>query len=153
MRTFQKAVVLTFAVLVLLFNSSAKAQMPTYKPGQTIRISVTFAGVDAGKIGRVGMNLTIPQTPPSQPGFATQTAWGQSKQIGPNTFEVSYKIPETQASGDYSLGQINATVDPDSPYPITISYTSPADFSDKKFRIDNPQSIVKPTIKDVKELP
>lgn len=154
MKNFKKTVgysVSTFVVLVLLFNSSAKAQAPTYGPGQTIRISVTFEGPDAGKISAVMMSLSIPSPSLSQPGFKTDIFPGDSKQTGPNTFEVSYKIPENQASGDYPLGQLRAVIDRDAP--ITLFYNAPTDFPVRNFKIDNHKTMVKPTIKDVKELP
>jgi hypothetical protein len=96
------------------------------------------------------MNLSIPKTIPAQPGFNPQLAWGESKPTGPSTFEVSLKIPDNQASGDYSLTEISATIGQNPS--ITLNYTLP-DFPERKFRIDNPKSITKPTIKDVKELP
>ena len=141
------------APAVLLLNLSATAQTPIYKPGQTIRISVTFEGLDAGKVTGAGMNLTLPDQVPrfAQPGFSSSECCGDSKPTGrPNTFEVSWKIPDNQASGDYQLTQLRAIFnDPG----VTLSYVPPVDFPARTFRIDNPRTLVKPSVKDVKELP
>lgn len=153
MKDFRKAVnVSMFVVLVLLFGHSANAQGPVYHPGQTIRISVTFEGPDAERINLVYMNLSIPQTSvlASQPGFKYDIFPGESKPTGPKTFEVSYKVPDNQASGDYPLGEIRAVINREAP--IELRY-SPEEFPRRTFKIDNPNTLVKPKIKDVKELP
>jgi hypothetical protein len=143
-----------FMVLAaLLLCGSAKAQTPAvapeYHPGDTIKISVTFEGPDAGKISTAQINLHVPSPLPNQLGFKTEIFPGESKSTGPNTFEISYKIPEDQASGDYALGEIRAILYPESP--ITLTYT-PAEFTAKTFKIVNPKTLVKPKIKDVKVL-
>jgi len=123
-----------------------------YHPGQTIRISVTFEGPDVGKIKGIGMDLSIPNGPASQPGFGTSIYSGDSKPAGSkNTFEVSYKIPDTQASGDYKLTQLRAEMSTGTGS-VTVYYASPSDFSVRTFTIDNQNTLVKPTIKDVKDL-
>jgi hypothetical protein len=151
MRASEKAVccrVWAIAILVVLFSGYAKAQAPVYHPGDVIRISVTFDGPDAGHITAAMINLGTPKAPSNQSGFSTEIFPGVSKQTGPNTFEVSYTIPETQASGEYPLSQIRALFGP-SGAQITLFYNSPTDFPSKTFKIDNPKSIVKPTIKSV----
>jgi hypothetical protein len=40
-----------------------------------------------------------------QPGFKTEIFLTESKQTGPNTFDVWYRVPDSQASGDYPLKQ------------------------------------------------
>jgi hypothetical protein len=138
------------AILVFLFSGSARAQAPVYHPGDVLRISVTFGGPDAGRITSAVINLTTPSVSSSQPGFKADIYPGESKQTGPNTFEVSYKIPEIQASGEYQLDQIRAVVTVGRDAPITLFYNPPADFPRKTFKIENPNTLVKPTIKDVK---
>jgi hypothetical protein len=139
-------------VLTLILSLSARAQGPVYHPGQTIRISVTFEGPDAGRIKQVQMHLVNTKSDPSQPGYSYQINGGSSERKGnTNTFEVSWEIHPNQASGDYSLNQLNVAFDQDNQ--ISISYVSPADFPERIFKIDNHASLVKPTIKDVKQLP
>lgn len=122
-----------------------------YHPNDVIRISVAFEGPDADKISLAKMNLSIASRLPSQPGFKTDIFPGESKRTGPNTFEVSYRIPDDQASGDYPLSQIRVVIDQSAP--IELSYDSPADFPVRMFKIDNSKHIIKPTIKGVTELP
>lgn len=154
MSTFQKAVVYgvsTFAVLVSLLNNSARAQGPIYTPGKTIKIAVTFEGPDAGRIKQVQMYLSTKDADPSQPGFLADIGGGTSERVGnTNTFEVSWPVKENQASGDYSLYQLNVMLGEGNQF--TIVYRSPADFPVRMFKINNPGTLVKPTIKDVKEL-
>ena len=149
MRTIQKISV--FAVIVLNFSFVlAQTPVPAYRPGQTISFSVTFEGHDVAHISNVSAYASTPQVPDSQPGFQRDFGFNVSKQIGPNTFEFSYVIPHNQASGDYQLGSITATVGTQETIPIT--YHSPSEFPARKFTITNPKTLEKPTIKDVKEL-
>jgi hypothetical protein len=135
-------------VLVLLFGGSAKAQqLLVYHPGQEIKITVAFEGPDAGKISLVQMSLQTQDAASNQPGFLQSMDSGNFKTIKPNTFEISYKIPENQASGDYRLIQVRATIDRDAP--IALYYRPPADFPVKTLKVENPRTIVKPTV-DVK---
>ncbi len=96
------------------------------------------------------ISLTIPKAPENQAGFLTKIFPGEYKQAGPNTFEVYYKIPENQASGEYKLDEISVVIGQEAP--ITLSYSSPADFPTKTFKVENPKSIMKPTIKNIREL-
>jgi hypothetical protein len=140
-------------VLTLILSLAATAQGPVYHPGQTIRISITFDGPDAKKIDRVAMSLSSAASP-SQPGFRTEIYSEDSKKTSPATFEVSYAIPDIQGSGDYQLNQIRvfASVETGGPQ-ITLYYNSPTEFPARTFKIDNSNTLIKPTIKDVKELP
>jgi hypothetical protein len=138
---------LMFVVLVLLLCGSAKAQQPVYHPGQEIKITLTFEGPDAGKISLVQAFLQTPDTAKNQPGFRQDMSASDSKTTKPNTFELVFKIQENQASGEYTLDQIRGTIDRDAP--ITLYYRAPADFPVKTFKVENPKTIVKPTV-DVK---
>lgn len=157
MRHFTKiSSYLTPILLTLTLSPSARAQTPVYHPGQTMRLSITFDGPDAPKISSVVIVCDTPKSPDSQPNFSTQIYPGTSKQIGANTFEISYLIPDTQASGDYTLNQIRgvATVGSGPTQSnVTLFYQSPADFPGRKFAIDNSQILQKPKIKDAKILP
>src|SRR5580700_5145233 len=80
MRAFKKILsYCTPIVLVLMFNLSATAQA-VYHSGQTIRISVTFEGPDAGKIAQATMNWDTPTVPTNQPGFSQQMYSGEARQ-------------------------------------------------------------------------
>lgn len=135
---------------VMLFNLATSAQTPAQHPSQTIKISVTFDGPDAGKVTSATMNWYTDTIPANQPGFNQSMYSGQSQKTAPNTFEISFTIPDNQASGEYTLTQIRAIANNGT---ITINYNSPADFPARKVKIDNPNTFVKPSIKDVKELP
>jgi hypothetical protein len=139
--------------IAALFMSFAAAQtaVPTYKPNQTITISVTFEGIDVSKITAVRWiaNISTPALP-SQPKFSTQMNAGASKPGStPNTFDVSFTVQTNQASGDYDLNDIRATVANPS---VDLMY-APPEFPQRMLRIDNSQTLTKPTIKDVKVLP
>jgi hypothetical protein len=135
-----------FMVLVVLFCGSASAQTPVYHPGDTIKISVTFAGPDAGKIDSAAADLKIANGPTDQPGFSIDLYSQEASPTTSNTFVISLKIPKSQASGDYKLVLIRGFV----PEPkITLEYFAPADYSERTYTIQNPEHFVKPTIKDV----
>jgi hypothetical protein len=153
MGTFKRMInyrVVTLAVLALLFDGFATAQIPTYHPGQTLRISVTFEGPDAGRITQVQMVLATPKPDASQPGFSASINGGSSERKGnTNTFEVSWEIQPNQASGDYTLNQLNVYFDKGNQ--ISLTYLSPADFPTRVFRIGNSGALIKPKIKDVQD--
>jgi hypothetical protein len=131
------------------FGIANAQQMPSYKPDQTITISVTFEGSDAARIKWVLMVWNLPKAPDTQPNFSTQLNSGNqnnSRKTGPNTFAVSFKIPHNQASGDYTLAQIQATVD--SPA-VTLDYEN-QEIPERKVIINNTETLEKPKIKDVK---
>lgn len=139
---------------ILLGTCIANAQQgptPSYKPDQTITISVTFEGGDASKITSALMIWNLPKAPDKQPNFSTQlnsSGPDNSKKTGPSTLEISFKIPHNQASGDYSLEQIQATVDP---LHVTLVYPAP-EIPERKVAINNTETVEKPKIKDVKVL-
>jgi hypothetical protein len=130
-----------------------KAQGPTtYRPGEVIRISVTFDGPDASKIV-AGNSYAELKTPvePTQSGF--QVGFGSNSQkTGPNTFELSYKVPDNQASGDYELLRITATAEIGHDSRVNFDYIPP-DIPVLKFKIENPNTVKKPRIKNVTVLP
>jgi hypothetical protein len=154
MPAFRKAVgygTSMLAVLVLLFYGSAKAQeTPIYKPGQTIRFSVTFEGADASKINSAQMFWDTPKAPDDQPNFETSiNTGGSSKKIpGQKAFELSYLVPSNQASGEYTLTQIRGGVDSPS---LTLQYPS-QEIPTLKLTIKNTQTFERPKVKDVKVL-
>lgn len=119
-----------------------------FRPGDTIKISVTFEGPDAGNISAAQANLTVPEIQKGQEGFKGEMFPGNCTPAGPNTFMVSFPIPENQASGEYKLEQLRATTAIKGT-PITLIYYS-VEFPAKTYRIENPNHIVKPKITDVK---
>jgi sporulation-control protein spo0M len=141
-----------FMVLAaVLFCGSAKAQAPAateYHPGDTLKISVTFEGGDTDKITAVSMYLVNSKPPVDQPGFQSDVRSRDSKQISPNTFEISYTIPENIASGEYHLNDITASFFKAADR-VNLSY-GPSEFPAKAFTIKNSKTLVKPKIKDVR---
>lgn len=150
LRKFKVSPVPIVALLVFLFAGATQAQTPVpvvYHPGQTITVTVTFEGKDADKIVSAAMNMTIPEQPKDQAGFQNSFYSPASKNVGPNKFEISFTIPDLQASGDYKLDQIRAFAGPGSS--IVLYYNPPVDFTTKIFRIENSAKFDKPKIKDV----
>jgi len=131
-------------IAILLCAGLLQAQT-VYHPGQEIHVAVTFDGPYVLKIKKVQIAASIPTAPDSQPGFKTEIFLTESKQTGPNTFDVWYRVPDNQASGDYPLKQIRAGVSDSS---LTLFYES-EDFPARILKIENIQSFVKPKIKDV----
>jgi len=135
---------------VVLFNLASNAQTPVYHPGQTLRITITFEGPDANKVTGAAMSLnTSSSSLPAQSGFLGSIYSGDSKQTAPNTFEISYQIPSTQATGDYALNQLRAFVKVNGNDQVTMFYQASTDFPSRTFKIDNPATVDKPKIKDV----
>lgn len=138
-------------VMMLAFGTMAPAQTPThvYHPGDMLRISVTFDGPDAGKIQRAAFAINTSESAKNQPGFAISLYTQESKLTAPNTFEISVKIPENQASGDYLLTMIRGFVA--EPEVMLEYHNTSGDFKERTYTIVNRDHLVKPTIKDIKE--
>ena len=132
--------------IVILLGAGLLQAQTVYHPGQVIHVSITFDGPNIVKIKGVQVVAKIPTAPDSQPGFKAEMFFTESKPIGPNTFDVSYRVPDNQASGDYSLKQIRASLTDSS---LTLFYESEQDFTAMILKIENVQSFVKPKIKDV----
>jgi hypothetical protein len=150
-----------FMVLAaLLFCVTAKAQtpatpatLPTYVPGDTIKITVTFDGPDAGKVVCAFLNAQLTSAPdPNQPNFSSSFGASECKLTAPNTAEISCKISDTILSGEYQLTSITATVKPGKEGNINYGY-APSEFPALKFKITNSITIKKPGIKSVTVLP
>jgi len=74
---------------------------------------------------------------------------GSTRGSTANTFDVSFTVPTNQASGDYRIDVIYGDIfEP----LVGIEYHSPTDFSPRMLKINNAESIVRPTIKDVEEV-
>ncbi len=133
-----------------LCSVPAKAQGPVYKPGDTFRLSVKFAGPDADKVSAASFGLKREPVANTTPFIDTFDA-RESKKIGQDTFEISFVIPKTQASGEYKITYIQATIDLGNGK-TGFSYL-PGEFTAKAFKVDNSTTLEKPIIKDVTELP
>jgi hypothetical protein len=144
MKKILKTTILAGALLSLGI-AQAQTTLPAYRPHQTIRITVTFEGVDASKITGVQMLWDTPKAPEDQPSFATQIFPGNSNKVG-DSFEVSFEVPENQASGEYTLTQIRAVFGSPS---VTLLYSAP-DIPLRKLTIHNTEKLEKPKVKDVK---
>lgn len=146
----------TALALLFLFAGVVKAQTAepekkpvVYHPGQTIAVVVTFEGKDADQITSAAMSIAFraSEPPKDQSGFSTQIYQSSANKVGPNQFKIEFKIPDTQATGDYELNQIRAIVFPANS--VVLFYNAPADFSPRGFRVENPKTFDKPKIKDV----
>jgi hypothetical protein len=137
-------------VAVLLFSIFVSAQAPVYHNGDVIRVSVAFDGPDAARIEAIAFAAEMGVQPDtSQAGFQNSFFCDQSKskKTAPNTFECSFTIPGTQASGEYTLSQIRGYAHVGDQ--IQLFWGSAADFPKKMLRIENSNKFLKPSIKDV----
>jgi hypothetical protein len=130
--------------LILAFSGPANAQTPVYRPGQTIKITVTFEGKDAGRIEEVSADLRTSETHENQPAFIVDLPSQGSHPTTPNTFEISVKIPENATSGVYKIVWFQCII---RDLRINFVYESPA--PSLTYKIENPNHIEKPTIKEV----
>lgn len=150
MRAFRKFLGYTLAaltVLVLLANSNANAQTPVYHPGQKLIITISFDGPDADKVTAADFNFGLPGgSTPSQPGFSAAMFSNNSKPAAaPHTFEVTFDIPDNQASGEYHLSQIRAAFNSPS---VALTYSGD-ELPARVAKIENPRTLTKPKLKDV----
>jgi hypothetical protein len=134
-------------ILALVLNLSAHAQTPVYHPGQKLIIKISFDGPDADKITGADFNFGLPGgSAPSQPGFSNAMFSNESKPTtAPHTFEITFNIPDIQASGEYHLSQIRATFNSPS---VTLLYSGD-ELPARVVKIDNPKTLTKPKLKDV----
>jgi uncharacterized protein YfaS (alpha-2-macroglobulin family) len=140
-----KKIAVTVAV-VLGLGVSAKAQTPIYRPGDVIKVTVTFSGPDADRIKKISAEMQVPEVSTDQAGFSNDLQSQDSSPAGPHTFTVSLKVPETQATGDYKLRWVTAyAAEPN----VNVSYVAPADFTAPTFRIENRTRFVKPAIQSI----
>ncbi|SRR6266404_676005 len=142
---------LIFAMTLFAIPARAQGLGQVYHPGDVVKVTVTFAGPDADKIVGAAFRMTIPSPPSSQVGFMADIYTADAKPIGPpHTFEISYTIPETQASGEYPLNEIRAVVQiASASAQFVIYFYAPAEFQSKTFKVENSRTFVKPTVKDV----
>lgn len=138
--------ILTLLIFLLSLGISAKAQGPVYRPGDSIRITVTFDGPDADKLTTANMYLEGPASnlPPGQEGFLAQISTANAQKVAPGKFTISYLIPENLASGEYHLIAITGFIGP-----IAFTYQATKDFQPKSFKIENSKTYKRPTVKDV----
>jgi len=143
----------TFIFAMLLAVSVNGQQIsgvkPFHEPGETLHFEVSFSGPGATDVASVSLHLSISsRVSADQEGFDTQFNGGKSEKLTtpPNTFALSFKIPDSTATGDYQLtiyGNVVGRV---------LTYESPRDFDVGPIKIHNPRHFPKPNI-SVKELP
>jgi len=140
--------VLSIAVLFLLLSNGANAQAPVYRPNDIVKISVSFEGPDAGKINGGRMYWEAPKNPdPKQSTFSTNITSTISSRKDGNVLEISFVIPQSQASGEYKLGEIDLYIS-FANGSIPFIYSA-GEFPAKTIRIENTLGVTKPKIKDV----
>jgi hypothetical protein len=147
----QRLAKLLLVGMFMALGFSAKAQTPTYHPGDTVTVSIAFDGPDADKITSAAWNLSTPKTPNNEAGFSPSLYCSTSKVSGPKTFDVSCKIPNNQSSGEYQITELRGAVDS---LGVTLFYERGTDeVPIIVIRIDNSHMLTKPSIKSVKVLP
>jgi len=160
MKTIAK-VFLLLGVVFIAGSSSARQyvpavpatpQIPVYRPGDMIRVAVTFDGPDADKIIQVRgyMKTDSPAKPKEQPNFNQDENTSSGKRLGPDSFEIDFPIDTNQASGDYRLVEVSATLQVHGQGTVAYSYPQPATLV---FKIDNPNTVVQPQLKSITPLP
>jgi hypothetical protein len=81
-----------------------------YKPGDTIRYTVTFDGDP--NFDNVSIYFAAGQVSPDQSGLTNGFNAGRSKKSGPGRFEVEGEIPSNVASGTYRLSSVETRIAP-----------------------------------------
>jgi hypothetical protein len=152
MRIMLIGMIALLAMTALLAQEATVAgASPFYKPGDTIRISITFDGSDVGDIHAAQVTIrNFAEPEKGQQGFNTVLNGGDSKRASRNTFEVSIKVPDIIASGEYRLHQIYITFEGGRP---PVYYTMETDFKEKLlFHIKNSKHFEDPKITSISEL-
>src|SRR5260370_22170305 len=139
-------------LIALLTASGAVAQQvsiatasPFYKPGDVIRLSITFDGPDLEAIHDVQTHIrNLAQPEKAQFGFETNISGAESKRVSRNTFEVAARILDSTASGEYRLDQIVVFYKAGRP---NLTYTVDVEFKQKLlFHIKNDKRFENPTV-------
>jgi len=142
----------SIVVALAVFAVPVKAQGPVYKQGDIIRIQVKFDGPDASKISSVNFYAKADKpTNPNQPNFAQDfgsNQCGSSTRKDDHTWEVSCVIRGNQASGEYQILEISATLTVSPNGAVGFSYPK-GEFPPITFKIENSNTVAKPGIKSV----
>ena len=126
------------------------AQGPTYHPGQSVTVAITFEGKDASRVTSLSYVFRLDGADPdSEPQFSAELNsnelnCGNSKLTAPNTVEISCEVPPSQAAGVYHLAELSAIFrdvgNVELPY---------AEFPARKIKIANSNALIQPKIKDL----
>jgi hypothetical protein len=144
------AVLIIVAVPLLPARQVATAT-PFYKPGDTIRLSVTLEGSDLDDILAVHANLQgLTETPHGQKGFQTTLNGGESKRVSPTTFTVELKVPDLISDGDYRLLYIQIDFKTNQ-RPSAYYYVTLREIPELHFQIRNPKHFENPIVKTITE--
>jgi hypothetical protein len=144
--------VLIFGTALAIGEASAQEREVTYRPGDTVKISVVFAGPDADKISEADgyVKTSKPSDLIGQPNFHQDQNSESGKKIGSDTFEIDFPIQANQASGEYQLQEVGAVLTLPQGGKVVFSYR---DFPPVTFKVDNPTKLKQPDLKSVMVLP
>jgi hypothetical protein len=81
-----------------------------YKPGDTLRYTVTFDGDP--NFDNVSIYFAAGEVPPDQSGLTNSFGVGRAKKAGPGKFDVEGEIPSNAASGTYRLSGVQTRIAP-----------------------------------------
>jgi hypothetical protein len=141
--------VILFALLILDNAALAQTPLPSYKPGDKLKITVTFAGPDAGKIINVGISLGLTTPRVSGQESLSGGVGCTGTRVEGNKFEATCEIRDNTAAGEYSLEQITAGLhDPDGSFTYAKN-----ELPARTFKVENPRKLTKPELKDVTVVP
>src|ERR1700682_3775861 len=120
-------------------------------PEEMIKVRVTFEGQSLNDIANVFFTIqkTDGSVTPDKAGFDTGANSGESKNIAPGVFELTLKVPENLATGDYLMMTVwtnfKTPSRPTANFPLS-------DRQMLRFHIRNPRHFENPEVKSVVEV-
>ena len=139
--------VLVTCLLSLSVMQAQQAQPLARHPGDVIKYEIKFDGPNADRIKSVNAGLGLrTQIPKDQAGFAGGISENNIQPSAPKTFELSFKVPENIADGDYYLNFSALAAEGFGNYSDGQEFNVPA------VRIENPKKFTPPAV-SVKPLP
>jgi hypothetical protein len=107
----QIAVLLVAATSLVAQNSQAPTGISHhFKPGDTLRYTVTFEGDP--NFDNVNISFQTGGVPSDQSGLTNNFGVGRSRRVAPGKFEVEGEVPNNVASGTYRLSSVQTRISP-----------------------------------------
>lgn len=142
MRIILKTVLLAGILVVGLGIVQAQDAKPLPRhPGELIKYQIKFDGPNADRIKTVNANLSLRiQGPKDQAGFNGGMQTNGIPPSTPRNFELTFKVPENAANGDYFLS-FSALADEG-----YGNYTDGQEFNVPPVRVENPKKFTPPEV-------
>jgi len=131
---------LIFLLSAVFVQAQEVQQLPKH-PGDVIKFSIKFDGVDANKITAVYPRLwTNSQPQVEQAGFVNAFNSSDFRLISPGNFEIQLTIPENAVSGEYVLNMdVRAGT-------LQLSYSDGQQYHMRPIRVENERKFVQPGV-------